>query len=207
MALKAVLKNPKIKAVLIILGIGILVYLAMGSWLQKMEKSQKRINNSWLVLKQNCNNRVQLLQKFFQLVQFYAPQDQDIPQALAHAYEQSSHVQLSDRILVDPQLMDQFTHSQKEIVTALSLMLAQAPKYPLLAENRQYFMLIKELQSIELQMKVSSGSLNKDIDFYNGLLTSFPQVWVNKLYPRENLKMTVVIDTTDHSGEETKTRN
>jgi len=185
----SILQNRNVKIGLIGLGICLLIYLAIGSWLSKINYSQKSIHSYWTVVKQSCDRRVQMLPQFFQVIQHAAPEAQIIQQKISKAYEPVATNQFSETMLSNPIQVHEFLSWQKEVVMALSFMQAQEPAYPALAQNRQYLMLKMELKNLELQLALSVKGLNRDIRYFNSLIIGFPQGWANMLYPREKPKM------------------
>ncbi len=182
------LKNPKIKMALFVIGGCILAYLLAGSWLNNIRTTEKTIHNQWVSLKQNCERRVQLLPQFVQLIQVYVPQAQDLQQVLTKTFQNVSQYALSEKILTDEGAMQEFIVNQTEVTKALSFMEIQSRNYPVLAQNRQFLMLKMELQSLEQQIEYTVVILNQNINIYNSFLEGIPQNWVNALFLRAKPK-------------------
>lgn len=182
-------KKKNTKIVLVVLAMGLLVYLAIGSWMNKIHYAQTSIYTYWMVVKQGCDRRAQMLPQFFQVIQHTAPEAQVIQQKISKAYEPLTRNQFSEAMLSNPNKVQEFLNWQKEISLALSFMQTHEAVYPTLVQNRQYIILKMELKNIELQIDLSVKGLNKDIRYFNSLITGFPQGWVNTLYPREKPKM------------------
>lgn len=185
-------KDNQTKMLLTIAAIGVVVYLAIGSWLNKIYYSEKSIHRYSMVIQQNCERRVQMLPQFYQLIQQYAPQAQTLQQQMSKAYEPITQIQFTAQTLTDPARMRTFSDWQKEILAALSSMRQQESAYPALAQNRQYLLLKMELQNIEQQIYLSTIGLNREILYFNSIVTGFPQGWINTLYPRVKPKIPLI---------------
>ena len=177
-----ILKDPKVKVSLIVVGVAILLYLLTGSWLNNIHNSQKTVHNNFLSLKQNCEQRLAMIPQFVQLIRALAPSAQALEQQLIQAYILASKYPIDEGILTDATLMQTFVSNQMQIANALALMAAQANNYPALADNRQFVMLRMQLQSLDQQIQYMSVLLNQSILIYNSSLTGFPKAWLNSLF-------------------------
>ncbi|MBS0288216.1 MAG: LemA family protein [Proteobacteria bacterium] len=190
-----ILKDPRVKMAFIVIGVAILLYLLTGSWLSNIRSSDKTIQNNFASLKQNCEQRIQIIPQFIQLFTYYAPQAQDLKNQLQQVYTKTSSTPINENILTDQQSMQAFISSQMEVAAALSLMMVQAKNYPTLAQNRQYSMLVMQLLSLEQQIEYMTVLVNQSIIIHNNLLTGFPKNWLNSLFVGEKERLLVEVPT------------
>ncbi|MBI2790954.1 MAG: LemA family protein [Gammaproteobacteria bacterium] len=195
MTFGSLLKNPKLKAAFIVIGVGLVIYLLTGSWLSKINFVEKSIHTYWGILKQDTERRAQMLPKFSQLIQAYSPQAEHLQQILVKAYQDNEALNTKEIILKDPEQYKTFLAVQNEIVNALLIVQQQASHDETLAQNRQFLMLKMELLNIEKQIQYDVYFLNREIASYNGFLTGYPERWVNQLFLGKKLNMAIEVPT------------
>lgn len=195
MALEFLLKNHKIKIALMVIGVILLIYLAMGSWLSKIHLAEKKVNNAWGLLIENCNHRVEMIPQFIQIIQTYAPQAQELLEPLNKAYHGAKNYKVPDDVLSNPKEEQAFSGIQRSVFEALTKMEAKAASYPDLGQNRQYFMQKMLLVGVEEQIIFATALLNKEISNFNYFLSGFPQGWANSLFLNEKLKYPIFVYT------------
>lgn len=195
MADPLILKDPRVKMALIVVGVAILLYLLTGSWLNNIRSSDNTIQNNFASLKQNCEQRIQIIPQFVQLINAYAPQAQDLKNQLQQVYSKVSSTPISVDMLTNQELMQTFVSNQMEITAALSLTLVHAQNYPTLEQNRQFSLLKMQLLSIDQQIDYMAVLLNQSIIIHNNLLMGFPKSWLNSLFLGEKERLLVEVAT------------
>lgn len=187
MTIKAVLQDPRVKWVLWGLGGILVVYLAIGSWLSKIEISEKKMTLAWETLLQNCHTRTHMLTRYSQLIQSQSPGAQPVITQLNHAYQQAVASVPAQNILYNKAAIDQFLIQQNTVVAALIQTLGSMTNVPAIAQNRQFALMNSELQKVEEQIQFAEQALQKESQFYNYYVTGFPHGWANAVsfrYPR-----------------------
>ncbi len=192
---KTFLKDRKVKIALTAIGVLILIYLLTGSWVSNIRHTEKVINSNWVSLKQIYEQRLQLLPQFAQIIQYYAPQAQDLQQTLVKAYERARQVPISDKILTDQTLMQEVMARQMEVANALAAMAMQVNQYPTVVQNRQFLMLNMQLQALEQQIEYFAAILNQNVMIYNGFLIGFPKNWLNSMFLKAKQMQVLPIPT------------
>lgn len=192
---KLYFRDHRFKIALIAVGVGVFLYLAIGSWSSKVNSAERKVHRAWIVLNQSCEQRVQLLTQFVQLIQTFAPQAQEVLQPLIKSYEGAANYKATEKILSDQSATQEYITLQKNIYIALMQMEVKAPNYPDFGQNRQYFMLKLQLQGIEQQIIFAMENLNQGIDELNYYITGFPFNWANTLFVRAKPRYPLHIDT------------
>jgi hypothetical protein len=191
----SLLKDPKIKAAFFVIAAVLVLYLATGSWLSKINFTDKSIHNYWGMLIQSTDRRMEMIPKFAQLFQTFDPQAQDVQQALGKAYHDNENLKPSDQVFTNSQEHKAFSDRQTEIVMALLKAEVHAQQVETLAQNRQYLMIKMELLNLEKQIQSEEYFINREVKNYNDYLTGFPEKWINQLFFHKQLKMTIEIPT------------
>ena len=191
----SLLKDPKLKAAFIVIAAGLVVYLLTGSWLSKINFAEKNIHTYWGILKQDTQNRAQMIVKFSQAIQAYSPQNQNVQQVLGAAYQANENLKVTEKTLTDPDETKAFLTVQNQIVNALLIVAQQADHDATLAQNRQFLMLKMELLSLEKQIQYDVYFLNREIKSYNSYLVGYPERWVNELFLGKKLNMQIEVPT------------
>ncbi len=191
------LKDPRVKWSLWGIGGLVLIYLAVGSWLDKIQISEKKLNNAWVTVKENCGQRTQMLPRFGQWLQPQMPQAQQVMAQLSHAYQIASHEQPSAVISFDPATIQKFVAAQNAVVASLLQMEAYVKSVPGLAENRQYWMLMEELQNSERRIHFSAGALQNETIIYNYYITGSLHGWANQAFLHKKTAISFDIPITE----------
>ena len=198
-----ILKEPKVKATLIALGVVVALYLLTGGWLNNIRTTSTTIHNNFVSLKDNCEHRVALIPQFIQLLQYFAPGSHDLQQQLNIVY-QAAKEPISESILTDKAGLQAFIAHQREVTQILSYMVLQANNTPSIAQNRQYLMLRMQLMSFDQQIDYAVVLLNQNIITFNSLITGFPKEWLNALFVGEKPKQLVQVTTSTSEAHEAK---
>lgn len=193
--MQALFKQPRIKIALIVIAGALVAYLAIGSWLSQIREAEKHIHQTWGILKYNCDLRLQLVSRFEQLINTYAPQAEQLQQQLSRAANEIQPLQVQESILGDQVALEKFSQSQAHLAQALEKMDEQAKTNPMLGQNRQYLLLRMELQNIERQIQYAVGMLNNNIHFYNQAISGIPNSWVNAIMLHDKPKFPLTIAT------------
>lgn len=195
MDLNEFFKTHARNAVLIIIGIIFISYFAMGTWLDKIEISEKKVHRIWGDLKQVCEKRVQMLPQFAQLVTTYAPLASETSSQLNKTYEAAVHYQVPDNVLQDLPTAKAFEALQSNVVTSYENMVKLEAQFPAFGQNRQYLMEKMQLQAMDEQIRLKVKLLNDEIAFYNQNADVYPFKIVNTLLMRKPLKVYISIPT------------
>ncbi len=177
-----ILKDPKVKLALIVVGVALALYLLTGSWLNNINNAQKTVHNNFLSLKQNCEHRLAMIPQFVQLFQTLSPDAHAPVQQLTQTYMLASKFTIDENILTNAELMQAFIQIQRQIGNSFALMAQQTKNYPAIEDNRQYIMLRMQLQSLDQQIQYMSVLLNQSILIHNSLLSGFPKAWLNSFF-------------------------
>jgi hypothetical protein len=178
------LKNPQVKFGLITIAAIFLIYLGLATWADKIHYAEKRVYRAWGIFSESCQHRIQLVPSFTQLIQFYAPQAKGIAQDLNKAYTGISSTAVSEQILTEPAVEQQFYDAHKALEASFAHMEKGASAYPALAQNHQYFMLKQQLVESHEQMLFACNTLNTQIDAYNQFVVGFPGELLNTVFFR-----------------------
>jgi len=188
MALSQILENRNVKISLWIVA-GILVTcLGIATWVDRIHQTQKNIQKYWLIVAENVNHRVEMLAPFARFISGSDPRAQTTVQLLAAAYEKAKHFPLDEKIIDDAASMQAFGNLQQEIVQALVQLNIIVQSNPTLAQNQHYVSLQNQLKAFEAQIIFASSVLERQIEYYNSLITGFPEGWVNMIYPQYHVK-------------------
>lgn len=189
------LKNPKAKIGLIAAAIVIGIYLLTGSWLNSINTYEQTINTNFVSLKENCDRRTALIPRFIELLQYFAPNSQDIQRQMNQVYQQAkTPTEMS--ILTNKEQMQAFLSRQTQVTQVLNYMVTQADNTPAISQNRQFLLLKMQLLSLEQQINYTVVILNQSIIIYNSFLTGFPKEWLNTLFLGHQQKELIQISST-----------
>lgn len=185
------LKHRNVKRGLIAVGAILVIYLWVASWLNKMQLTEQKIQQFWVLLKENTDRRVDILPQFVQLVETYAPQAEEVKAVLTGVYVQAKKVDGSEQILNAPQSAAAFAQAHQQVSQAFWFMEQQVPRFPALAQNNQFAMLTAYVNSLNQQIEFSMRALEQQINYYNFQITTFPQNMINFVYPHYKRKYIV----------------
>jgi hypothetical protein len=173
------LESRKIRTILIACGALLAIYLAIGSWVERIRNNKQAVENAWLVLKQNCDYRVELLADWGNFLRHYLPQAMLNLKELETVYNESKKSKVTAQILYQKEDLQKFVNLQQAVSDALQKMYALLNGYPSLLSNHDFEVLNSETEMVELQIVYASKALNQNIENYNVSLKGLPGGWVN----------------------------
>lgn len=174
-----VLENQKVKAILIAAGILLGIYLAIGSWINRIYVNKQTVENAWLALKQNCDYRLELLADWGSFLKHYMPGATSVLEDLNQAYVNGKKNQYTSKILAQKEMLQAFVNSQQNITLSLQKMYSVLSEQPELLQNRDFAILNNETEMVELQIVYTARALNDTILNYNTSISGVPGGWVN----------------------------
>lgn len=181
---EALLKDRRVKIALWVVVAIILGFWANAAWLDKVRLLDSKIQTAFNQYKQSLNTRAQFLPEFIALLKNYAPQEQALLQELSTSYEYSQRYQAPYQILTEPKLEAEYSQLQKSIVNSVIHFEKVAQANPILAQNRQYFLLINQWVEFNVTVVNNERALNNFIILYNSYLTGLPERWFNRVFYR-----------------------
>lgn len=187
-SLNWIFNTTKGKILIVFIALSIGIYLTLGSWINRIHLAERKINSTWAQLKQNCDQRTQLLPQFVQLIQSYAPEAQDLISKLDQSYQISSKNHPSWDTFTTAQNLNEFTSLQANVLEALKDMDGKSARYAALAQNRQFLMLKMEWEGLDQQIQTSVKKLNQNIEDFNRLILGFWPGLINNLFIHESTK-------------------
>ncbi len=195
MEIPPILKSPKAKLALIVIGLLVLFYLLIGSWINSIHVANKNIDNYFTSVSENATRRVELIPQFAKLVQDNAPQAKEILEELNKAY-QVAKGPIDKSILTNQEALQAFTAKQNAVTQILKYLIVQAQHFPAIGENRQFIILKMQLLSFDQQIDYLTTLLNREILLFNTHLIGFPKSWLNRFLIGEKVKLLLQIPTT-----------
>lgn len=193
---KSLLENKTVRAIFIVIGAVLVIYLGVGSWLNKIHVYEEKIHYTWERLSDNSIRRANMLPKFIEVIHNQAPVAQELIDPLSKFMHQVRNYHPGEAIFNIPQEANTYSIIQQELVKLLIQMEQQALKYPSLAQNQQYLLLKTQLEGLEQQIAYSTRMLNYYIERYNQNITGIPQGWLNKWFYHYRAKYPIVVTTT-----------
>ncbi len=174
-----VLENRKVKIIFIAAATLLCIYLAIGSWVNRIHVNKKFVDNAWYTLKQNCDKRVELLAGWGRFITQYSPEATLTLQELKNAYAMAKQEHFTVNMLSGTDTLQRFVNVQQNITVTLQKMYTVISAQPALLANPGFSALNNDTQMVELQIVYTAKQLNESIEHYNKGLIEIPGRWVN----------------------------
>jgi hypothetical protein len=174
-----VLESRKIKFILIAAGSLLAIYLAIGSWLNRIYISKQLVDEAWIVFKQNVDHRLELVLQWDAFIKHFRPESSVLLRDLAIQYQTAKHTKVTDKVLQNKEALQRFVNDQQSITHQFSLITTTLQGDTALANNPNFQLLKSELDLVQSQMIYTSKTLNQNIIRYNVSITEVPGSWVN----------------------------
>lgn len=172
-----------------VIGALLFCYWANGAWVKKVHYLERKIHMAFGQYRATLDLRAQVLPQLIELLKNYAPQERALTQELTQHYEEVVNYQRPEQILSDPKLALRYVELQKALIESVSKTHKVAQKYPGLAHNRQYFLIINQWHEINKSVSGKEELLNGYIKRYNSYLNGFPQGFYNRISYQFALKI------------------
>jgi hypothetical protein len=174
-----VLENRKVKIILIAAATLFAIYLAIGSWVNRIYVAKQTVDNAWTALKQNCDHRVELLSEWGSFMIRYSPEATATLQELKNAYALGKQENFTVNILHQKDSLQRFVNVQQSITLSLQKLYAFISSQPTLLANPDFKTINNDTEVVEIQIVYTAKRLNESIAGYNDIITTVPGRWVN----------------------------
>lgn len=183
------LSNMRGKVVICMIGALFFCYWANGAWVKKVHYLERKIHMAFGQYRATLDLRAQVLPQLIELLKNYAPQEQALSQELSKHYEEATNYQRPEQILSDPKLALDYLERQKALIDSVAKTHKVVQRYPSLAQNRQYFLILNQWHELNQNVSGKEVVLNSYIKRYNSYLEGFPQGLYNRISYQFNLKI------------------
>lgn len=160
---------------LLIVGAVILVLgLMFTSGYNRLVAADEAVNSAWAQVQNVYQRRLDLIPNLVETVKGYAAHERQTLQGVVDARAKVTQIHLSQEMLNNPQLFDQFQKVQGELSGALSRLLVVAERYPDLKANQNFLALQNQLEGTENRITVERMRFNEAARKYNTMRRGFP---------------------------------
>lgn len=192
---KKMLNDYRAKIILGVIGALFFVYWAGATWLNRVHLIERNVHSTFGRVKENLNNRAELLPQLIELFKNYAPQEQAVIADLVKNYENAKRYQPPEQMLTNSALAAEYAQLQKALIGSVVKAVEASQRYPSLAQNKQYFMLLNQWQLFSKRIDRLQEMLNSSITLYNGAAFGYPQIIINKIFYRFPKKIPLELPT------------
>ncbi len=165
---------------LLILGI-ILTAMLSGCGYNTMQANEEGVIAAWGDVESAYQRRNDLIPNLVETVKAYAKHEADTLKAVTEARAGVGSMKVGKDVINDPAAIARFQQMQSQMSGALSRLMVVAENYPDLKANQNFLDLQKQLEGTENRINVARERYNKQVQFFNTSIRTFPNSLTNSL--------------------------
>ncbi len=151
----------------------ILATMAIG-YHNKAVALDEKVGAAWSQVLNQYKRRADLIPNLVSTVKGYATHEKDVLTQVTEARAKVGQMQLSPRMLDDPNAFAAFEKNQSALSSALSRLMLVVERYPDLKANRNFLTLQSQLEGTENRISVARRDYIDVVRRYNTMLRRFP---------------------------------
>ena len=170
------------KASMAISGIVVLAIVIIWSTYSGIISKDEAVVESWGNVEATYQRRADLIPSLVKIVKSYAKHEKETFQAVTEARASIGKIQISEKMLSNPEMLNKFQAAQGELSSVLSRLMAVAEAYPDLKANEQYLKLQDQLEGTENRINVARQRYNKAVRMFNVSIRQPVGAFVNNTF-------------------------
>lgn len=182
------------KSFFIAIGVILLaVFIIIATNVNNIPRLDENVKASWSQVQNQYKRRADLIPNLVSTVKAYASHEKSTLQEVTKARSNVGKLNISEDMLSNPQLFEQFQKAQSSLSSALSRLMLVVEKYPNLKANKNFLALQSQLEGTENRISVARRDYIQTVKEYNTELRTYPGKFVAAiLYPEAKIKQTFV---------------
>ncbi len=165
---------------LLILGI-LFTAMLSGCGYNSIQANEEAVIAAWGDVESAYQRRNDLIPNLVETVKGYARHEADTLKAVTDARAGVGSMKVGKDVINDPAAIAKFQQMQGQMSGALSRLMVVAEKYPDLKANQNFLDLQKQLEGTENRINVARERYNKQVQFFNTSIRTFPNSLTNSL--------------------------
>jgi LemA protein len=154
----------------------------VGSY-NNMVQMDEDVKEKWGQVENVYQRRFDLIPNLVETVRGYASHERETFQMVTEARSRAAGtLELSEGLLDNPEMFQQFQQSQAQLSSALSRLMVVVEDYPDLKANQNFLALQDQLEGTENRIAVERRRFNESARNYNTYIRQFPRVFIANLY-------------------------
>ncbi|PPK62642.1 LemA protein [Malaciobacter marinus] len=180
------------KSFFIAIGVILLaVFIIIATNVNNIPRLDENVKASWSQVQNQYKRRADLIPNLVSTVKAYASHEKSTLQEVTKARSNVGKLNISEDMLSNPQLFEQFQKAQSSLSSALSRLMLVVEKYPNLKANKNFLALQSQLEGTENRISVARRDYIQTVKEYNTELRTYPGKFVAAiLYPEAKIKQT-----------------
>ena len=170
------------KVLAVVGGIIVLLVAVIWSTYSGIISKDEAITESWGNVEATYQRRADLIPSLVKIVKSYAKHEKETFQAVTEARASVGKIQISEKMLSNPEMLNKFQAAQGELSSVLSRLMAVAEAYPDLKANEQYLKLQDQLEGTENRINVARQRYNKAVRIFNVAIRQPVGAFVNNTF-------------------------
>lgn len=180
------------KSFFITIGVILLaIFILIAVNINNIPKLDENVKASWSQVQNQYKRRADLIPNLLSTIKAYASHEKSTLQEVTKARASVGKLNISEDMLSNPQLFEQFQKAQSSLSSALSRLMLVVEKYPNLKANKNFLALQSQLEGTENRISVARRDYIQTVKEYNTELRTYPGKFVAAiLYPEAKIKQT-----------------
>ena len=172
-----------------------LLPLLGGCGINNIPTYDEQVKSAWGQVENQYQRRADLVPNLVATVKGYAAQEQETLIAVTEARAKVGSMQVDNKLIDDPQRLQQFEQAQGQLSSALQRLMVVVERYPDLKSNANFLALQSQLEGTENRIAVARRDYVQAVERYNTEIRTFPgSIWHKIMYSdlpvRESFKAT-----------------
>ncbi|WP_404319281.1 LemA family protein [Malaciobacter canalis] len=182
------------KSFFIAIGVILLaIFIIIATNVNNIPRLDENVKASWSQVQNQYKRRADLIPNLVSTVKAYASHEKSTLQEVTKARSNVGKLNISEDMLSNPQLFEQFQKAQRSLSSALSRLMLVVEKYPNLKANKNFLALQSQLEGTENRISVARRDYIQTVKEYNTELRTYPGKFVAAiLYPEAKIKQTFI---------------
>jgi len=159
----------------------LLMGMLSGCGYNSMQANEEAVIAAWGDVESAYQRRNDLIPNLVEVVKGYAKHEADTLKAVTEARASVGGMKVGKDVINDPAAIAKFQQMQGQMSGALSRLMVVAEKYPDLKANQNFLDLQKQLEGTENRINVARERYNKQVQFFNTSIRTFPNSMTNSM--------------------------
>lgn len=164
-----------------ILMVALIALTLGGCGYNTMQAKEEAVFAAWGNVQAAYQRRSDLIPNLVEVVKGYAKHEAATLTAVTEARAKVGSIQVSNKMINDPQAFAKFQQAQGELGGALSRLMVVVERYPDLKANQNFLDLQNQLEGTENRINVARVRYNNSVQDFNTSIRIFPNSITNSL--------------------------
>jgi LemA protein len=152
--------------------------IAFGGIYNSLVNAQEGVSEAWAQVENVYQRRLDLVPNLVETVKGYAAHERETLEGVVQARSKITQLNLSPKMITDPQALAGFEEAQQGLSAALSRLLVLVERYPDLKANQNFLALQSQLEGTENRIAVERRRFNEAARSFNTQIRVFPNKFV-----------------------------